>query len=118
MTWQIRLIDADRELLKTCLLSVIDYKYQTLTKQRFRIFEDWAASFASQLVNNEFTVNDPTKNSFTWLIDQIEHCGDFQSSDLAKVSKEICLAACKNNQEYRKLCNIRNYQDLFKEPSC
>jgi hypothetical protein len=94
---------------------VIDYKYQNLSNQRFKIFESWAETFALQLVSNEFTVNDPHKNTFTWFIDQINHSGPVAQSKMAVQVKEICQAASKNSQEYSKLCQVKLHQSLFKE---
>ena len=115
MTWQVILTKKDQQLISECLLSVIDYKYQNLSKQRFKLFKNWAETFAEQLVSNEFTVNDPYKNTFTWFIDQINHCGPVAQSEIAVLVKEICKAASKNSQEYNKLCQAKLYQSLFKE---
>lgn len=115
MGYQITLCDQDQELLKQCLLAIFDYKKQRLSRQRFRLFESWAESFARQLIDNQFTVNDPTKNSFTWFIDQINHSGDLANSDLAQVAREICRAASRNPKEYRDLCQIKHFQELFKD---
>lgn len=87
----IKIRDKDLETLIDICDQVLYYKRVALTRRALDEFEQtWLPKLIKQMSENDFTWNDPTKNTAVWLIDQI--CHSHRLVPGCKPRDGVCLA--------------------------
>lgn len=95
----IRLTDEDLESFTEIFQWVVDYKYRSLSRKNWTIFETrYIPKTVEAISRNEFKIIDRHNNIFTWYIDNVKHC--------RHVRKGL------RPNEWRPLMNITLVQEL------
>ncbi len=105
---------------------VIDWKQQQLSTRAWNEFRThWLPELVKQIHSNEFTWNDPNKNTAVWLIDQIchcrelvpgveaEHCRPLADTALGEEVLAILRAMSRGQKSYDHFCQGRQFNNLF-----
>lgn len=122
----VKLTSRDINLLVEILQNVVDYKYHSLAKHNWEVFE---SKYLKQVIDyiqaNEFKVVSRHDNIFVWIIDQIVHSrkvvkGLKKQDWIPLVDFELtqeCLrmlrAASRGQVSYNLYCQGTKFNDLF-----
>ena len=123
---KVKLTERDRQVLIEISQAIVDYKFHSLRRSSWQKFEqDYLPSLVEQLAQNDFTINDRNNNTFTWMIDQIVHCGVYEpglrpwdcrrlsDTELGQTALAICRWASKGPHQYAANRTQTQFHDLF-----
>ena len=93
----IKLHKKDRAVIGEIILQINDYKQDHLTPAKYKEFENvWLVKAIEQFIANEWNYNHKTKNTFSWLQDQILHCKSADGENLEDtIIGEAAIEICK-----------------------
>jgi hypothetical protein len=93
----IKLHKKDLQVIGEILAQITQYKYDHLTPAKYKQFEtEWLPKAIEQYKANEWNYNHKTKNTFSWLIDQILHCKSLDGENLEDtIMGEAAIEICK-----------------------
>jgi hypothetical protein len=80
---KVSLIEEHIDQIKEIILECDQYKRKHLKQRSYAVWRDWAIKAAEQVNANEFEIKG-TKNTFNWLVDQIEHCPPVAATPLGQ----------------------------------
>lgn len=93
----------DRILVAEALAVITEYKARTLKARAWAIYrEQYLPRALDQIETNDFVVNHPEKNFFTWLLDQAGWCRIPRPG--FKLSDGIPLLQTEFGHELEQLC--------------
>lgn len=87
-----------------------------LSQAKLQVFEnEYLMSILTQMLDNNFPVNHKTKNTFVWLMDQIDYVGlNCEEYDMVQRVYARCVAASTSPQCWRQRCEHERYERLFR----
>lgn len=122
----VTLTSADLEALIDVTQHIVDYKQIALSQSRWQTFEtEYLPRLVEQLANNQFRCFRMDDNTFTWLIDQIQHCHVIQQGigrehwprldtlPLAQRAIEICQSAAQGQLRYNMSQQRATFNNWF-----
>lgn len=105
-----KLSTQDLSIITQAVIAVSEYKEKTLGEGALDIYiNKYLKSIIEQINNNEFRVNDRLKNTFLWLLDQLEYTGVGKQFPDALI---ICKIAARGQQAYDRT-RRSNFNQLF-----
>jgi hypothetical protein len=102
-------LDEMREILVEC----DKYKQKNLSQKSYAVWWDWVVKAADQFNENHFEINSTKKNTFVWLVDQIEHCPSVANSQLGQSVLAWAPMASQGPMTYHRYCQQQQYKGLF-----
>lgn len=124
----VKLRPSDAELVITVMQMVVDYKFQSLQKENWKVFEcKYLPKFIEQMQSNQFKVADVHSNTFTWLIDNVIHSKrvvdgipkrdwiPLTDLDIVQECMTVLRAASRGSTSYATHCKTTSskFSDLF-----
>lgn len=110
---ELHLIEQHINDMRDVIIACDDYKAQTLKKRSYDTWIDWVRKAADQINENHFEINDTRKNTFVWLLDQIQHCPPVAATPLAQRVIEWLPMAAQGPYYYFRFCQKQQYDSLF-----
>jgi len=101
-------LDEMREIMIACDA----YKRQNLSQRSYYTWMDWAIKAAEQINDNHFEINS-AKNTFAWLVDQVEHCPPVAATELGQSVLGWASMASQGAITYGRFIRQQNYKKLF-----
>lgn len=98
--------------MKEIIIECDQYKRRNLSERSFTAWRDWAIKAADQINENEFEINSK-KNTFNWLVDQIQHCPKVASTELGRTVLEWLPLAGQGPLTYLSYCRRQSLTSLF-----
>ena len=102
-------LDEMSEIVRACDV----YKKKNLTAKSYAVWYDWALNAADQINDNHFEINSVKKNTFVWLVDQIQHCPSVAATTLAQSVLAWAPMASLGPLSYHRYCQKQQYDKLF-----
>lgn len=101
-------LDEMREIMIEC----DQYKKKHLSKRSYFAWMEWAVKAAEQINENHFEING-SKNTFAWLVDQINHCPPIAATELGQSVLGWADLASQGMVTYNRFIQRQNYKKLF-----
>jgi len=101
--------------MRDIVLACDAYKKQHLTQKSYAEWWDWVVKAADQINENHFEINSIKKNTFVWLVDQVEHCPPVAASELGQSVLDWAPMASQGPITYSRYCQNKQYKKLFGE---
>jgi hypothetical protein len=100
--------------MRDIVLACDNYKKQNLKSSKsYALWYDWALKAADQINDNHFEINSVNKNTFVWLVDQIQHCPSVAATTLGKSVLAWAPMASLGPLSYHRYCQKQQYDKLF-----
>lgn len=98
--------------LKEIIINCDQYKRKHLRGPSYATWRDWAIKAAEQINDNYFEINSK-KNTFNWLVDQIEHCPPVAATTLGQTVLDWLPIAAQGPITYLSYCRRQGLKNLF-----